>query len=185
MKIKRIKVVRAFKKEYIPKSPEEQGIGKIYDALSMVIELNIQSFSYFTIQEEEDSPHIENILNFEILDSTIPKNWGIYCDLNHDNMFHSMTLEPKTWHDYASGRGEYGFWEDFHDDEYAAVNLYLKELAFIKGEKYVHLPKSKPDAKELLEIYRRKERDKCLKEGKVFDERKYPEPMAITCTDEW
>ncbi|CAK9253553.1 unnamed protein product [Sphagnum jensenii] len=69
-----------------------------------------------------------------------------------------------------------------NERERVAIELYRKEVSFIKGESYEPLPPTKPDAKELLEIYRRRERDGLIPEqgfNKNF------EPTALTSTTEW
>ena len=154
-------------------------IGKLYDVLTLSI--NLSDFFKSSVQIEPDNflhPIIEKLSNFELIDHNVSSNFGLYISENQK----FLDLEPRSWHEYESERGNYGFWEDFFDHERSAIELYRKEVAFIKGETYEPLPHTKPDAKELLEIYRRRERDGLIPEqgfNKNF------EPTALTSTTEW
>ena len=187
MKIQCTKLIDAYTGQE-KKSDDWLTVGKVYSVVSL----------YFNIGESnEDIPPMRIKVNgdmenktseisdpdcFEIIDNSFSENFGFFVD----KVLLKIIIEPKAWLEYISPIDEYrGFWEDLFESEHKAVVLYRKELALINREPYIPLTKTKPEAKELLEIYRRKERDQCLKDGKVFDERKYPEPMAITCTDEW
>ena len=94
-----------------------------------------------------------------------------------------IKIEPKNWTNYKSSVDEYrNFWEDLFESERSAIELYRKEVAFIKSETYDPLPPTKPDAKELLEIYRRRERDGLIP-NQGFNEAF--EPIALTSTENW
>lgn len=154
-------------------------INKDYNVLTITIDLD--DFNDSCVRIEPDNllhPVIEKLSNFELVDHTILENFGFYINLEKKY----IKIEPCSWHEYQSQRGNYGFWEDFFDHERSAIELYRKEVAFIKGEPYSPLPSTKPDAKELLEIYRRRERDGLIP-NQGFNEAF--EPMALTSTSEW
>jgi hypothetical protein len=155
-------------------------INKNYNVLTITIDLD--DFNDSSVQIEPDNllhPIIEKLSNFELVDHKILENFGFYIDLEKKY----IKIEPQSWHEYKSTREEWAdFWEDFFDHERAAIELYRKEVAFIKGESYQPLPTTKPDAKELLEIYRRRERDGLIP-NQGFN--KSFEPIPLTSTDDW
>ena len=154
-------------------------VGNIYLVISVIINLQNDQNSYIRVESDDDmKPVLVNILNCEFVERSIPANFGIYSYPDKKR----VDLEPRAWQEYKSGRGQYGFWEDFFDDEYAAVDLYRKEAALIKDVPYVPLPKTNPSTRELQEIKRRQERD-----GLIPDQglNKSLKPIALTSTDDW
>ena len=181
MKVKCIKLTDTMTGKEKDGSDGSITVGNIYHVLSLSIDLNPDSVSYIRVESDDDpiTPILVNIMDFEFVDHSIPSNFGIYDKLAKGY----LDLEPRSWHDYKSERDEYDdFWEDLFDGERAAVELYRREVAFIKGELYEPLPEEKPSAQELLEIYRRKERDHLIPDqgfNKSFA------PIALTSTDKW
>ena len=180
MKVKCIKVTDAFGGGDLGKTNGWYSINNCYYILSINIDLRSNQVSYIRIESDRNQqPIMISIANFEFLDCVIPFNFGFYFDKEKL----SIKLEPRSWHEYKSTRENWAdFWDDYFDHERSAIELYRKEVAFIKGEDYEPLPPTKPDAKELLEIYRRRERDGLIPEqgfNKNF------EPTALTSTTEW
>jgi hypothetical protein len=154
---------------------------EIYYVLGICVNFSKDHQEYKMWLESKDDhyPFAMDLANFEVVDHSMTSNFGIYLDQEKQ----TLTLEPRSWHEYKSTREEWSdFWNDFYEGERAAIELYRKEVAFIKGEPYTPLPKQKPDAKELLEIYRRRER-----EGLIPDQgfNEAFEPIALTSTENW
>ena len=184
MKIKCIKLVN----KYTGFSEISNGsvtVGKIYDVVYLHFDFGEQKKYCSNIQiavdgdVKNDTSFIDNPEFFEIVDSSIPSNMGVFMDIKREH----ITVQPRAFEEYQSTLEEgTPFWNDFYEGERAAIELYRKEVAFIKGETYEPLPQGKPDAKELLEIYRRREQDGLIP-NQGFNEAF--EPTALTSTTEW
>jgi hypothetical protein len=180
MKVRCLKIINPNTGEDRGLSTPDISVGNIYDVL--VLSLNTKKYeeSDVRIESNDDGvPILFALSNFEFVDPTIPSNFGFYS--YPDKQF--IELTPRSWAEYKSGR-EYwcDFWDDFFDDEYAAIDLYRKEVAFIKGEPYTPLPKKTPSTKELQEIKRRQERDQLISDQGL---NKTLKPIALRSTDDW
>jgi hypothetical protein len=166
-------------------SDGEVTVGNSYDVICFLFNFGEPKkygvkFQLYVNGEMKNEPSLLDESDFfEIVDHTIPSNMGIFIDMERKQ----ISIEPRSFQEYKSTREEWSdFWNDLYEEERSAIELYRKEVAFIKGETYEPLSPTKPDAKELLEIYRRRERDGLIP-NQGFNEAF--EPMALTSTENW
>lgn len=119
MKVKCIKIYNEHTKDYENKS-SWLTIGKEYIVLE--IEVRQNKTSYLIVSDSNQQPVLQNAIQFKIIGGKIPKNWQVAS-----GEIELFTIGPKDWH-------KPGFWEDCHDHEPAALEIYKREARIIYEE---------------------------------------------------
>jgi hypothetical protein len=120
MKVKCLKIYNEHTKKYENESPWLT-VGKEY--LILAIEVYNNRVLYLLVGDNTDnSPSLQNALQFEIISEKIPKNW----ELISGNLC-LFILGPKVWRNV-------GFWESCYNNDPAALEIYKREAKIIYEE---------------------------------------------------
>jgi hypothetical protein len=112
MKVRFIRLLNGMGQE-IASSPWAR-IGDDYDALSLVIEQGENGRIFVRILGRgEPGPTLHFLNEFEIVDSSIPSNWGVFPTPRGNGLF----IGPAAW-------AEPGYWEKFFDGDPDAVRAF-------------------------------------------------------------
>lgn len=119
MKVRCKKIYNEHTKEY-EESSSWLTVGKEYVVLA--VEVRQDKVLFLVASDSNKQPVLQNAIQFEVLNKNIPSNWKIAPE-----GLALFTIEPAAWQ-------VPGFWEDCHNHEPKALEIYKREARIIYEE---------------------------------------------------
>lgn len=121
MKVKCTKIFNEHEKKFVESNPWLT-IGREYIVLEIDLKPGKDTLYRLLNDDKDNRSGLHNAIQFQVVSGKLPPNWQI-----NQRESGSLVLGPVLWR-------QLGFWEDFYDGNFEAIEIYKKEVIKILKE---------------------------------------------------